>query len=595
MSPANAHSWPISPALAAALACLVSVTGWWMLEGRDDWQQAVTRPLELTLEANGHANHAMQSMEDHLQSGLTADRVAVDRSTTRVQATLEQLIRESPGLEPSIRRVRTAMTSLAQDDLVSASTAAVATLALDRARIRIARSHDELYEASRQQGQRYMVRAQGFLLLSWAASLILVALSTSRARTARELEQRTMDDQTEAMIHTATRALERARQGQPISDLIPMYAAQELFVAIQNTECELTQLRTTHARMRQRTTFTYELVDALDLADNESEVLTTVSRAAQLAMDGGQVQLYLSDAPTEKLYPREAGAGQVCTVTCASSCPATRKGRTLYHDPQGGLARCPRLLSDQTAVTCSPVTVNGQASGVIQLAADSTDDHQVEALESIAIALGARLGVLRNLAEHTAQASTDELTGLANRRAFNERMDELDADDGEYTLVAADLDHFKFINDTFGHATGDRCLQIFARVLREACRATDLPARIGGEEFVVVLPGVGAEAGARVAERIREILVEASQHTGQSFTTSLGVASSSIHGQSARDVLRSADEALYTAKREGRDKVCVAPHSVVLDSGLRVKAHPEIEDKETQSAPDTTSSALEAV
>lgn len=159
----------------------------------------------------------------------------------------------------------------------------------------------------------------------------------------------------------------------------------------------------------------------------------------------------------------------------------------------------------------------------------------------------------------------DSLTRLPNRRAFMERAAEEIARARRYgrplSLVALDVDHFKTINDTFGHEGGDRTLLALAKALQSCSRQTDLPARIGGEEFMVLLPDTAAE-GARVfAERIRvalaELSVEASDQRRIRFTASLGV--STFDGtKDLTDVLRQADEALYRAKREGRDRVVVA-------------------------------------
>jgi diguanylate cyclase (GGDEF)-like protein len=164
-------------------------------------------------------------------------------------------------------------------------------------------------------------------------------------------------------------------------------------------------------------------------------------------------------------------------------------------------------------------------------------------------------------------AATDPLTGLPNRRAFEEalRRDFARAmrDDSPVALVMVDVDHFKKVNDTHGHATGDEVLRKVADVFRGALRTGDVPARLGGEEFVAILPGSDAEGGRIVAERVRALL-SATDMPGPSgafrVTASLGVAS--VRGEKCKDAetktLERADAALYDAKRAGRNRVVIA-------------------------------------
>ena len=158
-------------------------------------------------------------------------------------------------------------------------------------------------------------------------------------------------------------------------------------------------------------------------------------------------------------------------------------------------------------------------------------------------------------------AGTDVLTGLSNRREFEERFNyELERSvrsGSPMGLVVMDLDWFKEINDRFGHAAGDRALRTVARVLGEQTRRIDLVARLGGEEFAVVAPDAGEEEAYRLAERLRrEVKAAFSEHT-RPLTTSCGVATFPASGGTASDLLRAADRALYAAKDLGRDRTIV--------------------------------------
>lgn len=159
-------------------------------------------------------------------------------------------------------------------------------------------------------------------------------------------------------------------------------------------------------------------------------------------------------------------------------------------------------------------------------------------------------------------ASTDDLTGLANRRtlaaAGAQRLALARRNSGFLALAVADIDHFKSINDRFGHDTGDLALQHVAARLREVCGSRHLPARQGGEEFVIVLDVADADEAYRVAERLREgVRAQPFRHDAAALTitVSIGVALLTAHDLQLDDLLRRADVALYAAKRGGRDRV----------------------------------------
>jgi len=171
----------------------------------------------------------------------------------------------------------------------------------------------------------------------------------------------------------------------------------------------------------------------------------------------------------------------------------------------------------------------------------------------------------RGEAKHKAAALTDPLTGLPNRRAFMQRAERIFERSGRgeipISLLAFDLDRFKSINDAFGHPTGDEVLRIFANVLSRALRPADTAARIGGEEFALVLPGCGDQAAIAIARRIRDAFQDDARFLdGRRLdaTVSVGVATASERGRSLDDIIASADAALYRAKGLGRNHVMAA-------------------------------------
>lgn len=153
----------------------------------------------------------------------------------------------------------------------------------------------------------------------------------------------------------------------------------------------------------------------------------------------------------------------------------------------------------------------------------------------------------------------DPLTGLGNRRAFdsalNHELARMKRTGGPVSLIMCDIDHFKKVNDALGHQTGDLVLKEMAEIIKTSCREMDVPARFGGEEFVILLPDTSLEGAALAAERLRAA-VEAHAFPGAGHVTvSLGVAQTSEHPE---ELVNQSDQAMYAAKRGGRNRVSVA-------------------------------------
>lgn len=166
------------------------------------------------------------------------------------------------------------------------------------------------------------------------------------------------------------------------------------------------------------------------------------------------------------------------------------------------------------------------------------------------------LAVRNDVLEHL--AARDELTGLSNRRTLDETLAlevaRAERYDRPLSIIMLDIDRFKAVNDTHGHPAGDSVLIETAERLRASLRISDIPGRWGGEEFMIICPETGLDTAAQLAERLRQKYETTAFSGVGSLTASFGVATHR-KGRLAKDILRSADEALYRAKQAGRNQV----------------------------------------
>jgi diguanylate cyclase (GGDEF)-like protein len=246
------------------------------------------------------------------------------------------------------------------------------------------------------------------------------------------------------------------------------------------------------------------------------------------------------------------------------ACVAARLGRT--HEGKvdaGALLRC-ELCGKETNSTCTPLLVSGEVIGSVLVehpgTLDATDRECVT--ETVAQASPV-LGNLRNLAIAELHAATDSLTGLPNRRALQDTLRRMVAHAGRsltpLTAIALDLDHFKQINDRFGHEKGDDVLAAVGQLLADTVRESDFAARAGGEEFSILLPDSDLEGALVIAEKLRAGIARLEvPGVDARITGSFGVASLPLHATDAPTLLRKSDRALYLAKQQGRDRVQAA-------------------------------------
>jgi diguanylate cyclase (GGDEF)-like protein len=250
-----------------------------------------------------------------------------------------------------------------------------------------------------------------------------------------------------------------------------------------------------------------------------------------------------------------------------ADCWGLRRGQSHASEHEAGL-RCKHLPAlPHLKARCNPLLANGELLGALHLSSMDTLPQQLAERaavfgEQVALAL-ANLRLRETLRN---QSIRDPLTGLFNRRYTEETLSrELSRaarDKTPLSLLMLDVDHFKRFNDTFGHEIGDEVLKQIAVLLQRQTRGSDVASRLGGEELLVLLPGAALEAARSKAETIREavshLAIRAQGKAIGPVTISIGVATYPEHGQDGEELMRSADTALYAAKRGGRDRVEVA-------------------------------------
>jgi diguanylate cyclase (GGDEF)-like protein len=400
---------------------------------------------------------------------------------------------------------------------------------------------------------------------AWVSLIGVVALGVVGGAAGVRWAQRKVDGRAAAM-QSYLRARLGGDEAPPLTGgrSCPLGQLEE---ALMEAGDEIARRAAEHASEVDRHSFDAELQRALDMVETEPEVHALTRIALDRAVPGTPAELLLADssqAHLRQVVTSSAQDGAGCPVAAPNGCPAVRMGRTLTFASSTALDACPKLRERGGAAcsaVCTPVSIMGKTVGVMHMTGDDgappADEDGLRDFRSIAAQTGLRLGVIRLLEDTRLQASTDALTGLLNRRAFEEAaLPHLRAPEGG-AVVVADLDHFKRLNDTHGHGVGDRALVLFARTMANSVRPTDLVGRYGGEEFLSLLPGCGTDEAAQVLERVRTALRDALAGTAiPSFTASMGLARFPVDGTDLDQLVATADEALYQAK--GADRVMVA-------------------------------------
>lgn len=330
-----------------------------------------------------------------------------------------------------------------------------------------------------------------------------------------------------------------------------------------------------------------ELVDSLQLRHQQADLLRRMLELLESSQD--RAEAFRTASPFfVRLFPNTSGAvmamaaskNQVDSVAwwgqekapdifTPHSCWSLRRGTShlaRQNDPE---PFCAHVEDDCACSLCVPMVAQGEALGVLHLRPHEGFELTQETLElaqSVAEQLSLAMANLSLRDTLRQQSIRDPLTGLFNRRFMEESLEReifrARRKREPVSVIMLDVDHFKRFNDQYGHDAGDVVIQAVGRHLRESVRAEDVVCRYGGEEFVLIMPGSTLSHASQRAESLRTGISQLALTLGTNqlprVSVSIGVASYPMNGQTSALLIKSADTALYQAKRNGRDRVVVA-------------------------------------
>jgi diguanylate cyclase (GGDEF)-like protein len=317
-----------------------------------------------------------------------------------------------------------------------------------------------------------------------------------------------------------------------------------------------------------------ELIDALQLTESEHDAHRLLRRHLERVIPQSRVTVLNLDDDSQRIQglapvAADGGApGSEVEITDPRACLAIRKARPHHGQGTAGerdLLPCPVCSLAGARTTCEPLIVSGEVIGsVLTEHPGPLSETDQRAIRDAVTQAAPVVGNLRNLAGAEMRAVTDGLTGLPNRRAITSAMQRMVTQslraDTTLAVLMCDVDHFKQVNDQYGHARGDEVLRSIGTVLGGSLRTIDFAGRYGGEEFLVVLSDADADSARGTAERIRAAVAAIRlPDFDRQITLSVGIAVLPGNGRDATTLLAAADQALYLAKDNGRDRVEVFP------------------------------------
>jgi diguanylate cyclase (GGDEF)-like protein/PAS domain S-box-containing protein len=395
------------------------------------------------------------------------------------------------------------------------------------------------------------------------ATRVAGSIADITTRKLAELEVQRLHAELEQRVNDRTAALTR--------EIIQHKQTQaQLETANDSLQQSLDQLRQQTREM----SLLHEMSELLQSAHTFGDYTDVIAHSVQALFDSRCGGLFMLK-PSRDLFEASATWGDFPAnqeVFAPDECWALKLTKMHIADARGGRLKCAHVDADEAGTyLCAPLNSHGETIGLLHLRAGSEADAQklrarLPLVHTVTEYLGLALGSFKLQQTWRFQSLRDPLTGLFNRRYMEESISR------EYSrsqragvplgIIMFDLDHFKRLNDSYGHDAGDAVLRDLGKLLLERVRDTDIACRYGGEEFTVILPGADVETCCERADEllklVRDMKVECAGQVLNDLSISLGVASYPQHGPSWQQVLKAADMALYQAKQRGRRCVAVA-------------------------------------
>ena len=318
---------------------------------------------------------------------------------------------------------------------------------------------------------------------------------------------------------------------------------------------------------REQVTRLFQMTEMLQSASDHPDANAVLSSTAAELLPGFGGALYVFNNSRDRLSLSTSwGLGPDVAPPDAvglQECWALKRGKPHTNVPGSHTLCCDHHVGDRPMLEI-PMIARGEILGLLQIFAPAHDgEARLAAVGGLGTALADAMSLaLSNILlrdKLRSQALRDPLTGLYNRRYMEDTLQRVvrlaERERHEVSVIMIDLDHFKRLNDQYGHAKGDEVLRDSAAAIVSQLRETDVACRYGGEELIVVLPNCGIDVASQKAERIRLGIEALSEPNGAQVSASFGVASFPATATAMKDLVANADAALYRAKKEGRNRV----------------------------------------
>jgi diguanylate cyclase (GGDEF)-like protein len=342
-------------------------------------------------------------------------------------------------------------------------------------------------------------------------------------------------------------------------------AAGQLSVAVENARLFAEELRRSH-----QLAFLNSISKTAISSEDAEQMLADIVAEIQKAFRFDHIGIGILDYVTKEIEIKaEAGSTaqakgkRIPLGTGVVGRVARSNERALVQKADEG--HLPGILPESRAVLCIPITYGESLLGVLNVESreeNAFSEQDVLIMSTLADLLATALHNAFIFQKLQQQSITDGLTGIKTRRFFWEALTSewkrASRSGRPFSVVLIDLDKFKEVNDTFGHLEGDLVLARVGRLLEQRCRQSNVVARYGGDEFIILMPETGVEQARSLAERLRLWLAQDAMLAEHAITGSFGVASFPAHGFSAEDIIRVADAGMYSAKHDGGNRVSMA-------------------------------------